>query len=135
KNNSKLAVLIDESTSISKCSVLVVCIKSFIPNLNKKKFSFETEPPMFCLDLIELKNTSSLTIFDNLLSCLETYGFTHNYLSQNITCFASDGASNMIGKKSGVATLLMNKYPNIIVWHCSNHSLELAIGDVVDEVA
>ncbi|CAG9831280.1 unnamed protein product [Diabrotica balteata] len=25
-------------------------------------------------------------------------------------------------------------YPNIIVWHCMNHTLELALSDAVDEV-
>ncbi|KAK5647935.1 hypothetical protein RI129_002827 [Pyrocoelia pectoralis] len=139
ENKSKLALLIDESTSVSKCTVLVVCIRAFIPNTNENgnntTFNSEITCTTFFLDLIELENTTSLNILNSLLSCLEKHGFTNDYLTQNLVCFASDGASNMIGKKSGVATLLSSKYPNIIVWHCSNHRLELAVEDVVNEVA
>ena len=28
----------------------------------------------------------------------------------------------------------MEKYPDIIVWHCLNHRLELSVGDAVSEV-
>lgn len=41
----------------------------------------------------------------------------------------------MIGKNSGVATRLQKFFPNLIIWHCSNHRLELAVNDVVNEVA
>uniref|UniRef100_A0A6P7GS56 E3 SUMO-protein ligase KIAA1586-like n=1 Tax=Diabrotica virgifera virgifera TaxID=50390 RepID=A0A6P7GS56_DIAVI len=40
----------------------------------------------------------------------------------------------MLGKKSGVAERLLEMYPDIIVWHCMNHRLELALSDAVDEV-
>lgn len=40
----------------------------------------------------------------------------------------------MIGKDSGVATRLKIQFPKLISWHCSNHRLELAVGDVVGEV-
>lgn len=36
---------------------------------------------------------------------------------------------------AGVGKLLTNKYPDLLVWHCSNHRLELAVDDVVNEVA
>ena len=52
----------------------------------------------------------------------------------NLICFASDGASVMLGKKSGVASLLAEKYPNIIRWHCLNHRLELAVSSAIKEV-
>nr|XP_022910781.1 E3 SUMO-protein ligase KIAA1586-like [Onthophagus taurus] len=41
----------------------------------------------------------------------------------------------MIGKKSGVATRLQTIFPNLLVWHCSNHRLELAVNDCVNEVS
>lgn len=44
-----------------------------------------------------------------------------------------DGASVTIGKNSEVATRL-NMFPNLIIWHCSNHRLELAVNDIVNEV-
>jgi len=70
-----------------------------------------------------------------LLSCLNKHKFSHEFLVQNFICFACDGASNMIGRKSVVGKLLTDKYPDLLVWYCSNHRLELAVDDVVNEVA
>ena len=33
----------------------------------------------------------------------------------------------MLGTKSGVEKLLKDKFPEIILWHCLNHRLELAV--------
>lgn len=129
KNNFKISVLIDEATSVSKKTCLVVCIRASTDVKN------ETDPITFFLDLIELENTKSETIVLQLLSSLNKHKFSHEYLIQNFICFACDGASNMIGRKAGVGKLLTDKYPDLLVWHCSNHRLELAVDDVVNEVA
>ena len=31
----------------------------------------------------------------------------------------------MLGTKSGVGKLLEDKFPDVILWHCLNHRLEL----------
>ncbi|MGH0134297.1 UNVERIFIED_CONTAM: hypothetical protein FKN15_027080 [Acipenser sinensis] len=36
-------------------------------------------------------------------------------------------------QKSGVVKRISDMYPNIIVWHCLNHRLELAVADSVSE--
>lgn len=41
-----------------------------------------------------------------------------------------DGASNMMGKKSGVATQIKKQQPKAIETHCHGHSLSLAIKDL-----
>ena len=41
-----------------------------------------------------------------------------------------DGASNMLGRKSGVATQITNIQPKAIATHCHAHSLSLAVKDV-----
>ena len=41
----------------------------------------------------------------------------------------------MLGRRAGVATQLCTRFPHLYVWHCSNHHLELAVGDVVKEVS
>lgn len=46
----------------------------------------------------------------------------------------NDDASNMLGRVSGVGGHLQNMYPNIIIWHCCNHRLELAVTDTLKEV-
>ena len=40
----------------------------------------------------------------------------------------------MLGRNSGVATRLQTMFPKILVWHCSAHRLELAVGDVMKEM-
>lgn len=70
-----------------------------------------------------------------MLNCLETAGFSDEWIKKNWIGFVSDGVSFMIGRKSGVATRLTAKYPNLFTWHCMNHRLELALADTVDEVA
>lgn len=41
----------------------------------------------------------------------------------------------MLGSESGVATKIVEKFPNVLVWHCMNHRLELSVGDAVEEIA
>lgn len=123
---TKISILIDESTTLSKLTTLVVVVRAFIEN-------FPGEPYTFNLDLIEL-NTSAETITKSLLDCLGGHGFDQIFLNECFIAFACDGASVMIGKDSGVATRLKIQFPKLIIWHCSNHRLELAVGDVVGEV-
>jgi hypothetical protein len=40
----------------------------------------------------------------------------------------------MLGRKSGVAKLLKDEFPSVIVWHCANHRLELSVADTVKAV-
>ncbi|XP_062926722.1 E3 SUMO-protein ligase KIAA1586-like [Mobula hypostoma] len=86
------------------------------------------------LDLIELPDQKAATIAKHLLNCLNNHGFDDSYLKQNLVAFASDGAGVMLGVKSGVATILKEHYPDVIIWHCLIHRLELAVGDLVREV-
>ncbi|KAJ8896690.1 hypothetical protein PR048_002035 [Dryococelus australis] len=54
--------------------------------------------------------------------------------STRLSSKSIDGASVMLVKHSGVAQKLLSQYRNIIIWHCINHRLELALADSVDEV-
>lgn len=128
QNKSKISILIDEATSVSKKTCLVVCIRASTDIKN------DADPITFFLDIIELENTKSETIVSQLLLLLNKHKFSHEYLINNLICFACDGASNMIGRKAGVAKLLNDKYPDLFIWHCSNHRLELAVDDVLNEV-
>ena len=40
----------------------------------------------------------------------------------------------MHGRNSGVGTRLKNDYPNIILWHCLNHHLQLILNDSVNDI-
>ncbi|KAK1170493.1 hypothetical protein AOXY_G7363 [Acipenser oxyrinchus oxyrinchus] len=41
----------------------------------------------------------------------------------------------MMEQVSGVSALLKKEdcYPNLVIWHCYNHRLELAVGDALKE--
>lgn len=97
--------------------------------------TFPGEPYTFNLDLIVLCSTSADQITIALLACLNKHGFDQQFLTECFVCFACDGASVMIGKNSGVATRLKQMFSHLIIWHCSNHCLELAVNDVVNKVA
>ena len=45
-----------------------------------------------------------------------------------------DGASNILGKKSGVATQISNIQPKVIVMHCHCHSLNLSVKETTKGV-
>ena len=57
-----------------------------------------------------------------------------SYLSTNsiplsrLVGFGSDGAADMIGKKSGVSTRLKHREPILVSIHCIAHRLALAAG-------
>ncbi|KAE9535982.1 hypothetical protein AGLY_007883 [Aphis glycines] len=123
----KISILIDESTMFSKLTTLVVVKRTFFED-------YPGDPYTFNLYLIELPNTSAETITKSLLDCLQNYGFEKTFLDECLIAFACDGASVMIGKNSGAAMRLKMAFPKLIFWHCSNHRLELAVGDVINEV-
>jgi len=90
-------------------------------------------PEFVFLELVELESQRAGDIEKALLDCLDTAGFSEEWLQKNWVSFVSDGASVMLGKNSGVATRLTARYPNLFTWHCMNHRLELAVSDAVDD--
>ena len=125
ESNSKFSIMIDESTSVANVSCLVIHMRAFVNNT----------PTNIFLDLIELAKADADTIVDRILEALRKNGFSHEFCESNFICFASDGASVMTGRKSGVGQKLLLKYPDLILWHCANHRLELAVGDVAKTVS
>ncbi|GBN73830.1 E3 SUMO-protein ligase KIAA1586 [Araneus ventricosus] len=114
----KISVLIDESTSLGAKYALIV--------YSNCEISKERPPNSFFLDLIELPDQTSATILRAFLNCLNQNSFCDEYLQENLVAFASDGSSVMLGKRYGVEQNLAEKYPNIILWHCMKHRIELA---------
>ena len=73
---------------------------------------------------------------DNILQAIETSihnysGLTLDKFYSKLVGFGSDGASVMVGKKAGVATLLRQKKPELQSVHCYAHRLELAYKQAV----
>lgn len=123
ENNAKICIIIDEASTISKKSVLVIYLRVEL---------YVTA--LIFLDLLELESCTANSIFLALINCLDGYGFNEQYLKSNLIGFCSDGASVMMGKESGVSTKLLEKFPNIIVWHCLNHRLQLVLDDAIKDI-
>jgi Domain of unknown function (DUF4371) len=124
QSKTRLSVMVDEATTSSSKTALSVCLKAFLCG----------QPTTFFLDLVELKSTNSDAIFTAIESCLTSHKLTTTVLKERLICFASDGASVMLGRSTGVAQQMLDKYPNIVTWHCANHRLELAVHDAVSDV-
>ncbi|KAJ3587449.1 hypothetical protein NHX12_011046 [Muraenolepis orangiensis] len=124
ETKSKITVLADESTSVGHKSTLIVFLKASVDG--------DMEPIAFPLDLVELDSMSAAHIKEQIMGCLLKNGFTVELLREILIGFFSDGASVMLGVKSGVGKLLQDDFPGIILWHCLNHRLELAVDQALD---
>jgi len=90
--------------------------------------------PIIFFDLVELEGQGAEQTYTSLLKSLHDGGFDNEYLRNNLIAFCSDGASVMLGRNSGVGTRLKNDYPNIILWQCLNHRLQLVLDDSVNDI-
>ena len=125
----KISVMLDESTTVSRKSCMVVFLFTPWPMDEKCDECFS-----FPLGLVELESLKADHIVSSLLELLKKNGFENSYLEQNLIGACSDGASVMLGKNSGALTQLQNMFPKIVLWHCMCHRIELAIGDAVKSV-
>lgn len=115
--------MIDEATTNSKSTTLVVCIKT----------TMEDKPIIFFLDPIEIEKASGRNITDKLIERLNKLVMSTEWLKEHLVCFASDEAAAMTGKSSGVAQGLGEIFPAIFTWYCANHRLELAVSDAIQD--
>ena len=128
-SKSKMSLMIDESTTLSGKSTLIVYLRSCTEGTEMK------EPVNLFLDLVELQSVTANGIFTALLDCLKYYGMGEEYLKNYLVSVTCDGASVMLGCRSGVKKLLTDKFPSVIFWHCANHRLELSVADTVKDVS
>ena len=107
------AVGIDETTDVAIRSQMAVIVR-FCNQLGEAEEVF--------LAVASLKNGKSRTILSALLAVLE-----ENELDlSNLTSVATDGASPMVGCRSGVATMLEDMVPFITRFHCALHRFVIA---------
>ena len=69
------------------------------------------------------------------MDCFLKNGYTIELLQELFIGFCNDGASVMLGTKSGVGKLLKDKFPNIVLWHCLIHKLELAVENALESIS
>jgi hypothetical protein len=124
--NSLISIIIDESTTMSTKTTLMIYFKA--------EFDKNLDPLFIFIGLLELGDTSAANIVNELLSYIKKCGFDDQYLKKYFVAFAADGASTMFGCLYGVETLLQQIYPRIVIWHCLNHRLELSVSDTLDSL-
>ncbi|XP_036600418.1 E3 SUMO-protein ligase KIAA1586-like isoform X2 [Trichosurus vulpecula] len=123
---AKICIIIDEVSMLSKKSTLVIYLHCAVQS--------SPAPMMLFVALKELVSTTAECIFETLLSALDDCGFNNEYLKANLIAFCSDGANKILGRKSGVATRLLESFPKIIFWPCLNHRLQLSLDDSISEI-
>ncbi|XP_059795010.1 E3 SUMO-protein ligase KIAA1586 homolog [Balaenoptera ricei] len=126
EENAKIRIIIDEASTVSKKRTLVIYLQCTVQST--------PAPIMLFVALKELASTTAECIFNTLLSTLNDCGFTNEYLKANLIAFCSDGANTVLGRKSGVATKLLENFPEIIIWNCLNHRLHLSLDDSISEI-
>ncbi|XP_076039002.1 E3 SUMO-protein ligase KIAA1586-like [Oratosquilla oratoria] len=124
EQNLKICVIVDEASTISNKPVVIIFLKIEDSDLS----------PTIFFDLVELEGQGAEQIYASLLKSLHDGGFDNEYLRNNLIAFCSDGASVMLGRNSGVGIRLRNDYPNIVLWHCLNHRLQLVLDDSVNDI-
>lgn len=115
------SIMADEYTDVSNKEQLTFCLRWVTDDLDViEKF----------LGFYEIPNISSVTIVSAIKDILTRYQLNLNMCRGQ--CY--DGASNMLGKSSGVAVQLRNLQPLAVETHCHAHSLSLSVKDTTKHV-
>ena len=85
----KIAIITDESTTISKKACVIIYIRSVV----------RYKPINIFLDICELPALDAQSICNCIIHFLARYSFDKEYLVKNLIAFTSDGASVMLGTK------------------------------------
>ena len=113
------ALIADEYTDISNKEQLTLCLRWVEDDLTVHEDFF---------GFYNIPNIQS----DTIVSAIKDILIRMNLSLENCRAQCYDGASNMLGKKSGVAKQISDIQPNAYVTHCFAHSLSLSVKDVTE---
>ena len=120
RKSSFIAIGADECSDISNKEQLVITITWTNESLDIMED---------VLGLYGLEKTDATSITNAILDVFRRMNISIN----NVRALYFDGASNMAGEKSGVAARLKSLIsPEPIYIHCYGHSLNLAMGDTIN---
>ncbi|XP_015763634.1 PREDICTED: zinc finger protein 862-like [Acropora digitifera] len=87
-------------------------------------------------DIVDLESGNAEGVLGGIDKALSRVGVTVETQSKKMVGSNFDGASVMMGQKTGVATRLKERIGNHhVTTHCVAHNLELAIADAIKEVS
>ena len=111
-------IMADEVTDAANHEQFVLCLRWVDDDLNPHE------------EFIGLQCVPNIAA-DTLVAVIRDVLIRMNLSINNCRGQCYDGASNMIGAKSGVATQIKKDEPRAILTHCYGHALQLAVGDTV----
>ena len=120
-----IALMADETTDIAITKELILYARYIVPSAIPQ----HSVRSIF-LQVSELSDGKADTITTAILELLTSLDLSIN----KVMGFGSDGASVMVGRRAGVATLLKGKNPQIVAIHCVAHRLALAVAQAGDAV-
>ena len=121
-DNAYYALMADEVTDSSNREQFVICFRW----VDSDSFSVNED----LIGFYQVDNITASTLFSSLKDVL----LRLNISISNCRAQCYDGASNMVGVRSGVASLVKREEPRAILVHCYGHSLQLAVGDTVKKI-
>ena len=111
------SIIADEASDISNKEQLSICIRWV-----DKDFQIHEDP----LEMIQVPETRALTLTNAIKDCLVRFSLPVGQCRGQ----AYDGASNMSGYLSGVATRIQNDVPSAVYVHCLAHCTNLCLQSV-----
>ena len=95
-SNELFTLIIDESDNISNSCCLILYIHTIIDN----------KPTAFFLKIVEVKQRDSSSMKTLIINVLTSFGFDHGIRQKKFAQFVTDGASTIVGSKTGVGIKL-----------------------------
>lgn len=121
-------LLVDDVTDISVMEQNIIYIQFFNKHTQKVEVHF-----LSVNNLLEDEECTSANA-DAITKCILEELYRCDLSTDKFTSLVSDGASVMVGRRTGVATRLNEVNSKFINVHCICHRLALACGDANDEV-
>ena len=125
-------VLLSKLETIRKNIFFTIMTDDYTDITNKEQFSFcigtvddNLEVMEDFLGFYELQNIKIVRVVNAIKDILLRFNFS----LQHCRGQTYDGASNIMGKKSGVATKLLVAQHKTLFTHCQGHSVSLAVKD------
>ena len=125
-------VLLSKLETIRKNIFFTIMTDDYTDITNKEQFSFcigtvddNLEVMEDFLGFYELQNIKIVRVVNAIKDTLLRFNFS----LQHCRGQTYDGASNIMGKKSGVATKLLVAQHKTLFTHCQGHSVSLAVKD------
>ncbi|CAG8504672.1 9051_t:CDS:2 [Cetraspora pellucida] len=120
QNSPYWSIQIDESNTIKQEKMLAIVSKHLSDNYPVVQF----------LGIIQLDDAAAQSIVNNINHFLMAKKLDISYMYH----MESDGASTMIGKKNGIATIFKKQNPFLLEHYCIAHRLALAAKDAAEKV-